>query len=251
MHCPSLSQGCCLFKRCTAPAEPSVTEAPDSTKDSPAVDSRGVWHVHVQASATGSQAATAPKPRESTQAAQRPHAAPTPSAPRSDSSCTAAPTMRRNSFQSSRDALSPRQNGSLAAATVATGGTGSASAAPSSAQGSSMPLPQLRIRVPKSNVRHLDSLSETRDSACMPCSRSAQSGAQDTCNTDSALAGRSTGGRIVSKHSTASASSAVSADSDVHNIPLVSLTCMCRLEPALALNVLLLQCDTTADIACP
>lgn len=228
MYCTHLSQGCCFFKRCTAPAEPSITEVPDSTKDSPAVDYRGVWHVHVQASATGSQAATPPaaaRLRDSTQAVQRPQAAPTPLDRRSHSSCTVAPTPRRNSFQSSRDALSPRQNGSLAAATVATGGTGCASAAPSSAHGSSMPLPQLRIRVPKSNVRQLDSLSEARDAACMPGSRSTQSGAQDACNTDSALARRSTGERIVSKHSTASVSSAVSPGSDAHHIPLVCPTC--------------------------
>lgn len=220
-----LGQGCCLFKRCTAPAEPIFTEAPDSTKDSPAVDSRGVWHVHVQASATSSQAATPPavaKPRDTIPSVHTPQSIPTPVATRADSACTAAPTLP-HSILSSRDALSPQRNGSLAAATVATGGT--ASAVPSSAQGNSMPLPQLRIRVPKSNVRQLESLSQGRDAVSMHSCRSTQSRAQDACDTDSALARRSTGDRVVSKHSTASASSAASAGSELQNIPLVCPRC--------------------------
>lgn len=192
------------------------------------MDTHGVWHVHVQTSATSSQAATpsaVTKPHETTmQSLQPPPWVPTPATTCADSACTSItpPALPPQSIHSSRDVLSPRPNGNLISATaLASGGSINSNerAVPGATEESSMP--QLRIRVPKSNVRQLESLSQSRDTATMQSCRSTQSGTQDVCDTESALARRSTADCIISKQSTASASSAASVESDVQNVPLV------------------------------
>lgn len=206
-----------LFTCPTEPAEPNFIDATDPTKAPPAVDSRGVWHVHVQTSASSSQAAASPaaaQPWDSAQLGQSQQSTQIPVANSADSSCTMGPTPPTSSVPSTHHVPSSKQDDSSA---MTSGYIGTAAG---SAKHNSMPLPQLRVRVPKSNVRQLESLSHGRDTAATLTSRCTRNSAQETCETDSAIVHRSTGSRIASKQSTAS--SAVSAESEAESIPLVS-----------------------------